>query len=135
MRIFTFYLASKVVENPVWLAPEVLRKQKYTEKVDVYSAGVILWELMTGENYFGEVSHMFVLEDKVLSKQRPDLSLNDHNCPFPEYKSLISFSWSDDPHLRPSFSHLCSRLVDLCVKAQTLDDPCTKSTSDPSPSS
>uniref|UniRef100_A0A7S3FUM0 Protein kinase domain-containing protein n=1 Tax=Strombidium rassoulzadegani TaxID=1082188 RepID=A0A7S3FUM0_9SPIT len=31
------------------MAPEILRGEKYTEKADVYSFGVILWELITGQ--------------------------------------------------------------------------------------
>lgn len=37
----------------------------YTEKADVYSIGVILWEILTRKAFFGEVSFMTILEDKV----------------------------------------------------------------------
>ena len=30
-------------------APELLRNEPFTEKVDIYSFGVVLWELCTGE--------------------------------------------------------------------------------------
>jgi len=39
--------ARVVVENPVWLAPEVIENKPYTEKADVYSLGVIMWEIVT----------------------------------------------------------------------------------------
>jgi len=31
------------------MAPEILRGEKYTEAADVYSFGVILWEMITGD--------------------------------------------------------------------------------------
>jgi serine/threonine protein kinase len=47
-----------VVENPIWLAPEVMLRKGYTEKVDVYSYGVMLWELLTRQGFFEEIPYM-----------------------------------------------------------------------------
>jgi serine/threonine protein kinase len=44
-------------QNPVWLAPEVMQRKDYNEKIDIYSFGVILWEMLTRQDYFGEVIH------------------------------------------------------------------------------
>jgi len=40
--VWTQSYSDKVVDNPVWLAPEVIQKKPYSEKVDVYAFGVIL---------------------------------------------------------------------------------------------
>jgi serine/threonine protein kinase len=56
----------------VWLAPEILENKTYTEKADVYSLGVMFWELLTKERFFGDVKFMSVLEDMV---GRPPLAL------------------------------------------------------------
>eukprot|EP01127_Copromyxa_protea_P013441 TRINITY_DN3625_c0_g1_i1.p1 TRINITY_DN3625_c0_g1~~TRINITY_DN3625_c0_g1_i1.p1 ORF type:complete len:1179 (-),score=173.74 TRINITY_DN3625_c0_g1_i1:31-3567(-) len=59
-------LEGKVVDNPTWLAPEILMNLPYTEKVDVYSFGVIVWELSSGKVFFEGVSWFSTIEDMVL---------------------------------------------------------------------
>lgn len=51
----TFAIATLQGGTPEWMAPEVLRCEAVAEPADVYSYGVVLWELITGrapwENY------------------------------------------------------------------------------------
>lgn len=37
------------VGTPRWTAPEVLASRPYTERADVYSFGIVVWEMVTGE--------------------------------------------------------------------------------------
>jgi serine/threonine protein kinase len=37
--------AGKAVTNPRWLAPEVLGNEEYSSPSDVYSFGIMMWEL------------------------------------------------------------------------------------------
>lgn len=60
----------------VWLAPEILEGKAYSEKADLYSIGVILWELLTKQPFFGEVRFFSVLEDMV----RCPLALCPSSC-------------------------------------------------------
>ena len=42
-----------------WMAPEVIRGYKYSEKADVFSFGIILWELATRKPpYYGIEGHL-----------------------------------------------------------------------------
>ena len=57
----------RLVDNPLWLAPEVIKNLPYSTKADVYSFGIILWELHTCKVPFEEfnIRFLFQLEDKV----------------------------------------------------------------------
>jgi serine/threonine protein kinase len=37
-----------------WMAPEVLRSEEYTHKADVYSYGIVLWEILCREPPFSK---------------------------------------------------------------------------------
>lgn len=60
----------------------------YTEKADVYSFGILCWEMMTGERAFSEVK-IFDIPQLVLSGKRPKIS-SDCNQ---ELAKLIQDCW------------------------------------------
>ena len=49
------------IGTPQWMAPEVLREEKYSEKADIWSYGVVLWELVTLRPPFDGVSPLAVI--------------------------------------------------------------------------
>jgi len=55
-------LKRKVVDNPIWLAPEAIRGENQTEMLDIYAMGVIMWEIFTREDYFGDVKWLSQIE-------------------------------------------------------------------------
>jgi serine/threonine protein kinase len=44
-----------------WMAPEVLLGLEYDESVDIYSLGIIMWELFTGQCPFEGLSQIEVM--------------------------------------------------------------------------
>jgi len=104
--------SGKKVDNPVWLAPEVIRNEKYTEKADVYSFGVILWEMVAQNRYFMEERFWASLEKEVLAGQRPDIP---STC-FPEVAELISECWHQSYASRPSFSHVVIKMDEILTR-------------------
>ncbi|RWW01959.1 hypothetical protein BHE74_00044093 [Ensete ventricosum] len=83
------------------MAPEVIRCEPYTEKCDVYSFGIILNELITGEHPYMETTFgpaKIALEVSE-GRLRPKLPEHDHGC-----TELICCSWNGDASARPSFA-------------------------------
>lgn len=44
-----------------WMAPEVIRNEPVSEKVDIWSFGVVLWELLTGEIPYKDVDSSAII--------------------------------------------------------------------------
>jgi len=92
-----------------YMAPEVLANQPYSEKADVYSFGIILWEMVTKQLPYYGIQPMQVAM-AVLSKQmRPPLP---PNCPAP-LAQLIQSCWHQDPNKRPSFPEIMKMIEQL----------------------
>ncbi len=47
------------------MAPEVLLNKEYDESADLYSFGIVLWELLTGEDPFRNIDTYSVMLDQV----------------------------------------------------------------------
>ena len=105
-------VSGSVVDNPTWTAPEMLSKKKYNSKVDVYSFGVILWEMSTRGIFFGEIKFMSELEEMVRGGKRPEIP---QSCSAP-YRSLIESCWSQDASERPTFSEVQKALERIAVE-------------------
>ena len=94
-----------------WCAPEVLvsgQKTRYTVKVDVYSFGLVLWELWEKKRPFEELTSRFDIMDAVRAGKRPEISAN---CP-PSFRSLIQRCWQHEPSRRPMFKYIVRYLKD-----------------------
>lgn len=106
------------VDNPTWCAPEVIKGLPYDQRADVYSFGVICWELLTREKYYGEISWQSVQEAAIISGARPPCG----SFPPYEYKTnIIEKCWKDDPLQRPQMAYCIGELQKLIPKSAQYD--------------
>nr|XP_016482523.1 PREDICTED: mitogen-activated protein kinase kinase kinase 13-like isoform X2 [Nicotiana tabacum] len=104
------YLTTKSGKGtPQWMAPEVLRNEPSDEKADIYSFGVILWELATEKIPWDNLNSMQVIRAVGFMNQRLDIP-KDVN---PQWASIIESCWHSEPQLRPTFLELVDKLKDL----------------------
>ncbi|WOL16428.1 serine/threonine-protein kinase STY46 [Canna indica] len=104
------YLTTRTGKGtPQWMAPEVLRNEPSDEKSDVYSYGVILWELVTEKIPWDNLNSMQVIATVGFMNQRLDLP-EDLD---PEWVSIIQSCWHSEPKRRPTFQELIEKFKDL----------------------
>ncbi|XP_052210698.1 uncharacterized protein LOC127813654 isoform X2 [Diospyros lotus] len=105
----TFLTTKSGRGTPQWMAPEVLRNDPSNEKSDVFSFGVILWELMTESIPWNHLNPIQVVGVVGFMDRRLDLpdSLD------PGVSAIIRDCWQSNPGNRPSFEDLIPRMTDL----------------------
>ncbi len=111
VKICDFGLAKNISElnwgngqfsgTPAYMAPELLTKKAYDEKIDIFSCGTLIWEILVRKIPFegfelGDIKSRTLSEEKLyLPKTIPA-----------EWFQLINSCRSLDPNKRPSFTDL-----------------------------
>ncbi|KAH9693592.1 serine/threonine-protein kinase STY46 [Citrus sinensis] len=112
-----------------WMAPEVIEHQPYNHRADVFSFGIVLWELVTGKvmlpNKFSVRKEEQLPYDDLTPLQaavgvvqkglRPTIPVHTH----PILVDLLERCWQRDPSLRPDFSEITELLQHLAQRLQT----------------
>ncbi|KAK8949608.1 Serine/threonine-protein kinase EDR1 [Platanthera zijinensis] len=120
----TFLSSKSTAGTPEWMAPEVLRNEPSNEKCDVYSFGVIFWELATLRMPWSGMNPMQVVGAVGFKDQRLEISSSVD----PLVARIIWECWQTEPSLRPSFAQLTTALKSL----QRLVAPSNQDASNPS---
>lgn len=96
---------------PIYTAPELLENSNYTNKVDVFSYGLIIYYFLTLEVPWSHIEGIdsYELSKLVSEGKRPELQDKEiPNC----WKKLIEKCWSNDPNNRPSFNKIVEMLIE-----------------------
>ncbi|EYU43662.1 hypothetical protein ABFS82_13G191000 [Erythranthe guttata] len=100
-----------------WMAPELLNgsSSMVSEKVDVFSFGIVLWEILTGEEPYANMHYGAIIGGIVNNTLRPPVpSFCD-----PEWRLLMEQCWAPDSLARPSFTEIAARLRSMSAVSFT----------------
>ncbi|KAL7442385.1 hypothetical protein ACHAXM_008382 [Skeletonema potamos] len=89
-----------------WMAPEVLCSEDYAEPADVFSFGIILWEMLTQECPYEGMTPIQCALAVLNQNYRPEIPAW---CPQP-FRALIKNCVERDPKARPTFPQILQAL-------------------------
>ena len=67
----TKYIMNDEIGTPIFMAPEILKKTGYNNKVDIYSSGIMLWMLFTGKTPYTSCNNYYSLINSILKDELP----------------------------------------------------------------
>lgn len=94
-----------------YMAPEVIESNRYDISADVYSFGILMYEILTGSRPYKEVMsnknmNAFQFQKLITQGMRPEIKVPIKE----ELKRLMEQCWSHDPSERPTSSELFQKL-------------------------
>ncbi|GAB5368305.1 hypothetical protein AAMO2058_001308000 [Amorphochlora amoebiformis] len=114
-RIFSEEVAvtpADFVGSYAYMGPEIISTTHYDTKADIYSLGIVLWEVLTQERPYQGIKQTTVLRNVVDAAQggcslRPQI---------PEWVSnactdLLKSCWHSTPHFRPNAAQIRTKLI------------------------
>eukprot|EP01114_Cavostelium_apophysatum_P020971 TRINITY_DN7184_c0_g1_i2.p1 TRINITY_DN7184_c0_g1~~TRINITY_DN7184_c0_g1_i2.p1 ORF type:complete len:727 (-),score=197.56 TRINITY_DN7184_c0_g1_i2:30-2210(-) len=110
----------KIRGSPAFMSPEALLGKELTPKTDVYSFGMILWELLTGGSPYDtlEIESFEELIDEICHKGTRERIPKD--CP-PSLRHLILSCWKAEPAARPNFLNIIQQLDEAIAEVAISD--------------
>lgn len=99
-----------------YMAPENFLGKPYGKPVDVFSFGVLLWEMLSGKFAFYRYNKQDYKDVVIERGYRPTLD----NSLSMRMKEIITESWHPNPEKRPTFDRMCLSLrteyQELCME-------------------
>ncbi|PTU24139.1 hypothetical protein P175DRAFT_021188 [Aspergillus ochraceoroseus IBT 24754] len=95
-------LAETLCGSPLYMAPEILRYEKYDAKADLWSVGTVLYEMVVGKPPFRATNHVELL--RKIERSDDKIKFPDENPATAEMKALIRCLLKRNPVERMNFA-------------------------------
>ena len=109
------------------MAPEVIKREKYNNKVDIWPLGCIIYELFTLNVCFNSKS-LLGFVDTIINKKHGQIDLKHYN---PKCQELIDLLLSKDYKERPNITEVIKLINNFY--SNNFNNPMTKNTKNKNP--
>ncbi|CAH8599784.1 unnamed protein product [Heterobilharzia americana] len=107
-----------------WTAPEAIRDRLFTTKSDVWSFGILLWEIYS----YGRIPYPRMMANQVLRHIESGYRMKSpEDCPSTVY-AIMLHTWQNEPNNRPSFVEILSELIQLYNTSTSMSTTMTSTT-------
>ncbi len=101
-----------------YMAPEVAKRDSYNNKVDVYSFGIMLWEIVEFTKPFEKFNKEEFMEKVIHGGLRPEIGKKVPN----DLANLMRSCWDINPQVRPTFKSIHLALAEMLGNEKQMQD-------------
>lgn len=92
--------------------------EQYTEKIDVFSYAINLWEIATEKIPYENINPTLAV--KACAKEGKRLEIKSNSMPI-EFEELIRLCWHANPEKRPSMEYVIEKLKRMDITMKTTE--------------
>ena len=110
-------ITGTIAGTPAYMAPEVFHSEVYDFKANIYSLGIILWEMWYGQQAFAKITAVSLADffASVDEGNRPE-PVTNYKQPPGRWDRLMKQCWAKNPEKRPTADKCNQEITRLTAK-------------------